>query len=212
VAVLLLGDTARDRGDLSTATERYGGYLRLTAADGASGQGQRGTEELARVVAAVAVLVAEGGELEAAARLLGAAERLRETLGLALALPERAACERTVTRMRGELGDDLFRTRLAEGRAMAPAEALAEVEVALGLAAPSSRAAAPSASAVPAALSPREAEILHLVAAGKTNREIADALYLSVRTVERHVTNLYAKIGARGRADATAFAIRHGLG
>jgi DNA-binding CsgD family transcriptional regulator len=94
---------------------------------------------------------------------------------------------------------------------MTPSEALAEVEAALGLTTQTRAAAARKTSAAPAGLSPREAEILRLVAAGRTNREIADALYLSVRTVERHVTNLYAKIGARGRADATAFALRHGL-
>ena len=57
----------------------------------------------------------------------------------------------------------------------------------------------------------REAEVLRLVAAGRTNQEIADTLVLSVTTVQRHIANLYAKIDARGRADATAFAIRHGL-
>ena len=42
-------------------------------------------------------------------------------------------------------------------------------------------------------------------------REIAVQLVVSVATVERHIANLYAKIGARGRADATAFALRNGL-
>ena len=60
-------------------------------------------------------------------------------------------------------------------------------------------------------LTAREDEVLRLVAAGRSNREIADELVLSVRTVERHITNLYAKIGARGKADATAYAFRHGL-
>jgi DNA-binding CsgD family transcriptional regulator len=52
---------------------------------------------------------------------------------------------------------------------------------------------------------------LRLVASGRSNREIAEELVLSVRKVERHVTNLYAKIGARGKADAIAYAFRHGL-
>lgn len=69
-----------------------------------------------------------------------------------------------------------------------------------------------SASAVTAAtLSPREREILRLIANGSTNDEIASRLDLSVRTVERHITGVYGKIGARGRADATAWAIRNGL-
>ena len=60
----------------------------------------------------------------------------------------------------------------------------------------------------PAGLTPREAEILGLLAGGRTNREIAETLVLSVHTVERHLANAYRKIGARNRADATAFAVR----
>ena len=60
-------------------------------------------------------------------------------------------------------------------------------------------------------LTPREAEVLSLLAAGCTTREVASALVISPSTVERHITQLYAKIGARGRADATAYAFRHGL-
>jgi len=60
-------------------------------------------------------------------------------------------------------------------------------------------------------LSPRELEVLRLVAAGESNAQIARRLGLSTHTVERHVANLYRKIGARGRADATAYALRSGL-
>lgn len=63
----------------------------------------------------------------------------------------------------------------------------------------------------PDGLSPRELEVLRLVAAGDSNGEIAVHLGLSVHTVERHVANVYRKIDARGRADATAYAIRSGL-
>ncbi len=64
---------------------------------------------------------------------------------------------------------------------------------------------------LPAGLTPREVEVLRLVAAGHSNREIATALVLSVRTVDHHAAAIYAKIGARGRAAAIAFALRHGL-
>ena len=53
--------------------------------------------------------------------------------------------------------------------------------------------------------------VLRLIAAGRTDAEIADALVLSVTTVQRHIANIYGKIDARGRADATAYAIHHGL-
>ncbi len=56
-------------------------------------------------------------------------------------------------------------------------------------------------------LSPRQDEVLRLIAEGKTTREIADSLVLSERTVERHIADVYAKIGARNRAEATAYAL-----
>ena len=62
-----------------------------------------------------------------------------------------------------------------------------------------------------AGLSPRELEVLRLLAAGRSNREIAEALFLSARTVERHLTHLYTKLGVRGRAEAIVFAHEHGL-
>ena len=60
-------------------------------------------------------------------------------------------------------------------------------------------------------LTPRELDVLRLVAGGESNAEVAHRLGLSVHTVERHLANLYPKIGARGRADATAYAIRRGI-
>jgi len=60
-------------------------------------------------------------------------------------------------------------------------------------------------------ISPREREVLRLLAGGESNRQIAARLGLSINTVERHVSNLYRKIDARGRADATAWAVRRGL-
>jgi ATP/maltotriose-dependent transcriptional regulator MalT len=72
---------------------------------------------------------------------------------------------------------------------------------------------AESAAAVPAAgpgagVSQRELEVLRLVAAGRSNAEIAEALSISVRTVERHLTNLYAKLGLLGRSARAAAAAR----
>jgi DNA-binding NarL/FixJ family response regulator len=60
-------------------------------------------------------------------------------------------------------------------------------------------------------LTPREVEVLRLVAAGRSNRQIAEQLVLSERTVVRHIANIYTKIDAHGRAGATAYAIRRGL-
>ena len=63
----------------------------------------------------------------------------------------------------------------------------------------------------PAGLSRRELDVLRLLAAGESNAQIARRLGLSTNTIERHVANLYRKIDARGRADATAHALRNGL-
>jgi DNA-binding NarL/FixJ family response regulator len=77
-----------------------------------------------------------------------------------------------------------------------------------------SRASSDANKNLPAAsngLTPREVQVLRQVAAGSTNKEIAGELGVAVSTVERHLVNLYTKIGARGRADAIAYALRHRL-
>jgi DNA-binding CsgD family transcriptional regulator/pimeloyl-ACP methyl ester carboxylesterase len=71
--------------------------------------------------------------------------------------------------------------------------------------------AVPAAPTDRSGLTPRELEVLRLLAGGGTNGAIARALDITEHTVERHVANLYRKIGARGRAEATAYAVRAGL-
>ena len=56
-------------------------------------------------------------------------------------------------------------------------------------------------------LSDREVQVLRLIASGLSNKDIAVRLVLSVHTVERHLSNIYAKIGARTRTDAATYAI-----
>jgi DNA-binding CsgD family transcriptional regulator len=63
----------------------------------------------------------------------------------------------------------------------------------------------------PGGLTPREVEVLRLISAGHTTRQIAETMVVSRATVERHITSLYRKIGARGRADATSYALRQGV-
>jgi DNA-binding NarL/FixJ family response regulator len=66
-------------------------------------------------------------------------------------------------------------------------------------------------TAGPHGLTPRELQVLRLVASGETNRAIAAELVLSERTVDRHVSNIYAKLLVSSRAAATAYAYEHGL-
>lgn len=64
---------------------------------------------------------------------------------------------------------------------------------------------------LPAGLSAREAEVLRLVATGATNKQIAEALFLSEKTVSRHLSNIFTKINVTSRAAATAFAFEQRL-
>ena len=68
-----------------------------------------------------------------------------------------------------------------------------------------------AASQTAAGLTPREVEVLRLVATGKTNRAIAAELFLSEKTVARHVSNIFTKLGVSSRSAATAYAYQHDL-
>jgi DNA-binding CsgD family transcriptional regulator len=67
------------------------------------------------------------------------------------------------------------------------------------------------AATLPEGLTPRQGEVLALVAAGLSNREAADRLHLSVSTIERHLATIYRNLGLRGRVDAARYAARYGL-
>ena len=148
-----------------------------------------------------AVLLAEG---EAG----GALNRLRRarTLWLELDAPyEAARCRVLIARAWRALGDeDAALMEFEAARAtlvdLGADPALAELDALLhettGPAGP---------------LTTREIEVVRLVAAGMTNKAIASALFLSEKTVARHVSNIFAKLGLSSRAAATAYAYEHGL-
>ena len=97
---------------------------------------------------------------------------------------------------------------LSELRAMRMAPALARAERLAAV------VSAPTPPVQHDRLTARETEVLRLVAAGKSNAEIADVLVVSIRTAERHLANIYSKLGTGGpvaRATATAYAHTHGL-
>jgi DNA-binding NarL/FixJ family response regulator len=69
----------------------------------------------------------------------------------------------------------------------------------------------PAPVAAAGGITAREVEVLRLVAAGKTNRSIAGDLFLSEKTVARHVANIFGKLGVSTRSAATAYAYEHDL-
>ena len=69
----------------------------------------------------------------------------------------------------------------------------------------------PAQAELPDELTPREAEVLGLIAEGLTNTEIADRLVVSAATVKTHVNHIFAKAGVRDRAQAVVYAYSHGL-
>src|SRR5699024_523481 len=68
-----------------------------------------------------------------------------------------------------------------------------------------------STPSAPGGLTTREVDVLRLVATGATNREVADRLIISEKTVARHLSNIFTKLGLASRSAATAYAYRHDL-
>jgi excisionase family DNA binding protein len=150
------------------------------------------------------------GEMERAARLLGAAEVHRARLGVTLLPRQVADYDRQVTAARQALGEAVFAAVWTEGRRLSPEEARAEAFRVIDALQESADRAAPAPQAIPA-LTPRELEILQLVTTGWTNREVADALFISVATVKRHLTTILRKLGLATRSAAAEYARAHKL-
>jgi HD-GYP domain-containing protein (c-di-GMP phosphodiesterase class II) len=121
---------------------------------------------------------------------------------------------------------DTYRTKLEDRphrRALAPAAAAAHLRslgeagqldrraVEAVLDAAGQRAAVRVAGELPAGLSEREREVLVLVARGLTNKQVAERLVISSRTVQNHLASVFAKTGVSNRAGAALFAVQHGL-
>ena len=82
---------------------------------------------------------------------------------------------------------------------------LAEVRAALA------ESTGTAAGPLPGGLTARQAEVLRLLSAGMSNKQIAAELYLSPATVERHLATIYRKLGLAGRVEAARYALAHGL-
>ncbi len=158
-------------------------------------------EVQAEWLAAAALLERRRHKPWLAARLYGAAEALTELAGVPLVVPPPSQYARLVAELRAELGDEAFARAWSSGRALSAKDAVEEA-----LAPPSD-----PADGAAATLTSRELEVLTLIARGKSDRTIAEELFVSVRTVEGHVARILTKLGVRSRADAARHAVAGGL-
>jgi DNA-binding CsgD family transcriptional regulator/tetratricopeptide (TPR) repeat protein len=156
---------------------------------------------------AVAVLASLIGEAESAARLSGAA--VTAAHGRPRALPEGAAYEHAEAMARQRIGDRAYQEAWEAGQRLRPEEAMAEVNRVLIAAEGTGLRTSPDRDG--ARLTPREREVLLLLVEGRSNPDIAEALFVSPRTAETHVTHILAKLGVTTRAEAAAHAVRVGL-
>ena len=100
---------------------------------------------------------------------------------------------------------------LEEGRAIATEIGMRPLLERVAALQEQARSLPTKAPAYPDGLTQREVEVLRLIAAGKSNQEIAEELFISPHTVIRHVSNIYAKTGSSNRAEAATYANRRGL-
>lgn len=195
-----LGDLARDREQHHIAVAYYQECLSLFNEYGDA-------TVLFDAMQGVALAAIAWGQPERAAHLLGSAEALREKLGGEFSVPsDRAAHERALKSLQSALGQRELDVAWQAGRQLTVAEAFAEIRA---ISTPPTAADPDIGTAIK--LSPRELEVLRLLAAGHPDRAIADELFLSVRTVEAHVSRTLAKLGVKSRTAAVGAAISAGL-
>lgn len=166
------------------------------------------------------------GDATRAARLFGAATRLRAGIGAPLKAIYRAGHEVNVGAARDALGVAAFDAAWAAGGALSVAAAIAEATAepartatapvvgatkGPGVSGPGAGPETRGAAGTGARLTPRELDVLRLVAEGRSDREIGDALFIGHRTVATHVANILAKLAVPSRTAAATRAIRGGL-
>jgi non-specific serine/threonine protein kinase len=166
---------------------------------------------LAQCLEAAGGVLGARGRGDAGARLLGAAAECRQRLAAPLPDEDRADHDAALHAVRRDVGPDAAEQAFAEGRGLRPDEAADLARTALDEpdpAPPPATPAAPRRAAVrPGGLTRREAQVADLIAAGRTNRQIARALTISEKTVEVHVHNVIAKLGAQSRTEVAAWVV-----
>ena len=194
-----LGTCAREQGDIGRAAPLFAEALTMLRHGYDSGAIANCLKSLGAVAAAI-------GQADQAARLFGAMAALQERRGISPMPLEQARLDRAIAPARTRLSEPSFAAAWAAGRALPLDQAVAEA-----LAVAEAVAAAPGSRPDPVGLSPRELQVLGLVAAGQTDQQIAAALFVSRRTVNSHVASILAKLGVSSRREAAAFATDHGI-
>jgi DNA-binding CsgD family transcriptional regulator len=168
-------------------------------------------ENISEWLAEVAVLADATGNHDAGVRFLAAGTALRDAVEHAWTLPERASFERTEQSLRHALEPDDFARAYQAGLNQPLKKTLEEASAFLAHVQSTDGATAKNGAADASGLTPRELDVLLLLVRGKSDREIAEALFIGARTVETHVSNLLTKLGATNRTEATARALQNGL-
>jgi non-specific serine/threonine protein kinase len=208
LALSLLGFIATQSGDPPRAAAAYRESLDAWTRIG-------NKEGMTRALAGIAALAATWDRHDLAARLFGAADNLAAAIGYHLALPQREFVERARAATRGALGEPAFDDAYAIGRTASLGSSIAEAAEYLENPLPGTAAKRPGvprpASAEDVGLTPRELEVLRLLAEGKTDREIGELLSISRATAARHIANIFGKLDVSSRTAAAAYAFRQGL-
>ena len=200
-----LADIAQARGDDARAATLYSESLSFWW--GQDGQ-ELGTVE---ILTGLARLTAKE-QPEAAVRLFAAAEAIQRRLGLTLAPALRAKNEKAIAATHAALRKETFAAAWAAGKDLPLERAVAEAQTDTADTSPIAPADPdPSPPSVADGLSPRELEVLKLVAAGLTNAQVAKRLFISPRTVNAHLNSTYGKLGLGSRSAAVRFAVEYGL-
>lgn len=171
------------------------------------------------IVAALEVgarLAYDGGVPDVAARLLGMVAAQRDELGAPGTPGHASAQQALIEGVRAELGGERFEAESDRGRALSVGDALTEttrIRFDVGRRqVRSTHAATPETAGPWAELTRRELDVLLLLAEGRSNREIADLLSISLLTTKTHVSRILSKLDLPSRGAAAAFVHRHGLG
>jgi DNA-binding CsgD family transcriptional regulator len=202
-AQALLAELARQRGDLERAGELFLVSLSIFAEHG----DQIG---IAQCLTGIGRVLAMQRHLPDAAHLLGAAAAIHDALGSRQMHGADARDEALLAPLHIALGHEAFDAAWTLGYVLSIEQAVKEART-LAADIATSTASAPARAETRFGLTPRELDVLRLLAEGQTDKEIGEALFIGTRTVQTHVANLFAKLGVNARAEAAAVAVRRGL-